>query len=173
MQMILRRAFIFSAVLWAAILPAAAFAASRSAPASAWYGFAFVVYGAGSVLCHQLPARSFHLWATQLPVCARCTGIYVGGAIAAVARLVWLKPEPTYFGNGSAATYFRNAASVLQPDEAHRTRRARWLLATAFLPTAATLAFEWTTGDVPSNVVRALAGLPLGAAAAWIMAGVN
>jgi hypothetical protein len=87
---ILRRAFIVGAVLWAAMLPAAAFAASRPAPASAWYGFAFVVYGAGSVLCHQLPARSFHLWATQLPVCARCTGIYAGGAIAAVVSVVRL-----------------------------------------------------------------------------------
>jgi len=151
---ILRRAFIAGAVLWAAMLPAAAFAASRPAPASAWYGFAFVVYGAGSVLCHQLAARSFHLWATQLPVCARCTGIYAGGAIAAVVSLVRLKPDATYVG-------------------ADRTRRARLLLATAFLPTAATLAFEWTTGQAPSNAVRALSGLPLGAAAVWIMAGVN
>jgi uncharacterized membrane protein len=151
---ILRRAFIVGAVLWAAMLPAAAFAASRPAPASAWYGFAFVVYGAGSVLCHQLPARSFHLWATQLPVCARCTGIYAGGAIAAVVSVVRLKPNATYVG-------------------ADRTRRARLLLATAFLPTAATLAFEWTTGQAPSNTVRALAGLPLGAAVVWIMAGVN
>jgi hypothetical protein len=165
MQVILRRAFIVSAVLWAAILPAAAFAASRSASSSVWYGLAFVVYGAGSVLCHQLPARSFHLWATQLPVCARCTGIYAGGAIAAVARFVQLKPDATSCRNGHRVR--------LQPNDAERTRRARWLLATAFLPTAATLAFEWTIGEVPSNVVRALAGLPLGAAAAWIMAGVN
>jgi len=136
------------------MLPAAAFAASRPAPASAWYGFAFVIYGAGSVLCHQLAARSFHLWATQLPVCARCTGIYAGGAIAAVVSLVPLKPDATYVG-------------------ADRTRRSRLLLATAFLPTAATLAFEWTTGQAPSNAVRALSGLPLGAAAVWIMAGVN
>jgi len=162
---ILRRAFIVGAVLWAAMLPAAAFAASRPAPASAWYGFAFVVYGAGSVLCHQLAARSFHLWATQLPVCARCTGIYAGGAIAAVVRVVRLKPD---------ATYFRNPRRLrLQPDDADRTRRARLLLATAFLPTAATLAFEWTSGQAPSNAVRAFAGLPLGAAGAWIMAGVN
>jgi len=156
---ILRRAFIAGAVVWAAMLPAAAFAASRPAPASAWYGFAFVVYGAGSVLCHQLPARSFHLWATQLPVCARCTGIYAGGAIAAVVSVVRLKPDATYFH----ATYVG----------ADRTRRARLLLATAFVPTAATLAFEWTTGQAPSNAVRALAGLPLGAAVVWIMAGVN
>jgi len=147
---ILRRAFIVGAVLWAAMLPAAAFAASRPAPASAWYGFAFVVYGAGSVLCHQLPARSFHLWATQLPVCARCTGIYAGGAIAAVVSAV-----------------------RLQPDGSNQTRRARLILATAFLPTAATLVFEWTTGQAPSNAVRALAGLLLGAAVVWIMAGVN
>ena len=32
---------------------------SRRRPRS-WYALAFVVYGAGSVVCHQLPARSFH-----------------------------------------------------------------------------------------------------------------
>src|SRR5689334_98815 len=61
----LRRAFVAGAVLWAVLLPAAAFAASRPEPAQAWYALAFVIYAAGSVLCHQLPARSFHLWATQ------------------------------------------------------------------------------------------------------------
>jgi uncharacterized membrane protein len=32
----------------------------------------------GYAICHQLPARTFHLNQTPLPLCARCTGIYLG-----------------------------------------------------------------------------------------------
>ncbi|MBU6997442.1 MAG: DUF2085 domain-containing protein [Theionarchaea archaeon] len=34
-----------------------------------------------SPVCHQLPQRSFHIAGHQLPVCARCTGIYLGALI--------------------------------------------------------------------------------------------
>jgi hypothetical protein len=37
------------------------------------------------------------------------------------------------------------------------------------LPTALTLAYEWTTGIMPSNWIRALAGVPLGAAVIWLL----
>ena len=39
----------------------------------------------------------------------------------------------------------------------------------AALPTAVTLVYEWTTGNTPSNAIRALAGAPLGAAVALIV----
>jgi uncharacterized membrane protein len=29
-------------------------------------------------LCHQMPERSFHFKGRQFPVCARCTGIFIG-----------------------------------------------------------------------------------------------
>jgi uncharacterized membrane protein len=32
----------------------------------------------GYAVCHQLPSHSFHLGGRQLPLCARCTGIYLG-----------------------------------------------------------------------------------------------
>ena len=38
------------------------------------------LYALGSHICHQRPERSFHLFAAQLPVCARCLGIYAGAA---------------------------------------------------------------------------------------------
>ena len=47
--------------------------------------------------------------------------------------------------------------------------RTRILLVLAALPTAVTLIYEWTTGDTPSNAIRALAGAPLGAAVALIV----
>ena len=40
----------------------------------------------GGWWCHQLPARSPHLFGVQLPLCWRCTGILVG----ALALLGWL-----------------------------------------------------------------------------------
>lgn len=41
---------------------------------------------AGGWWCHQLPARSPHLWGAQLPLCWRCSGILIGAALL----LVWL-----------------------------------------------------------------------------------
>ena len=143
--MLLRRAFVAGSALWAAAIPLAAFAASRPAAPSAVYAFALGVYTIGRVVCHQLPARSFHLWSTSLPVCARCTGVYLGAAATAIALI-------------------RIPAPRVNP---------RILLLLAFLPTAATLVFEWTTGITPSNWIRALAGLPLGAAVAWAIGMVN
>lgn len=35
--------------------------------------------------CHQLKERSYFLGKYQFPVCARCTGIYVGGLLSIVA----------------------------------------------------------------------------------------
>jgi uncharacterized membrane protein len=81
-----------------------------------------------------------------MPVCARCTGIYVGAALAAAASSV----VPT----------LRDAA-------------ARRMLVLAALPTLATLIYEWTTGVMPANWIRALAGLPLGAAIAVVVAAVR
>jgi len=141
-------------IAWAVLVPLAPFAASKPAPAHFWYGLAFVVYGAGSFICHQLPARSFHSWSAQWPVCARCTGIYFGAAVVAVVAMVRLKPDTTYITRLS-------------------TRRARGLLVAAALPTAVTLIYEWTTGDTPSNAIRALAGAPLGAAVAFLVVDVH
>jgi uncharacterized membrane protein len=153
----LSRAFVASSIAWAALLPLAPFAASQPAPARFWYELAFVVYGAGSFICHQLPERSFHTWSAQWPVCARCTGIYLGAVAAVVATVVTtvrLKPDTTY---------------VTRHVTHKSTWRARVLLVLAALPTAVTLVYEWTTGDTPSNAIRALAGAPLGAAVAFIV----
>lgn len=48
---------------------------------------------AGGLFCHQLPERSPHLWATQLPLCWRCAGVAVG-AFALFAYLVARKRLP-------------------------------------------------------------------------------
>src|SRR3954451_16842570 len=86
--MVLPRVLLGGAFVWAAVIPLAAFAATRSVGSPLVYGFALAVYSAGRIICHQLPVRSFHLWGAALPVCARCTGIYAGAAAVALAVLL-------------------------------------------------------------------------------------
>ena len=104
------------------------------------------VYSVGSLVCHQLPERSFHLGGFQLPVCARCAGIYCGAAIGALG-----------------ASVMRLAAVP---------RGARQIMVLGALPTAITVVLEsaglWPT----TNIVRAAAGFPLGLVAALVVTGV-
>jgi uncharacterized membrane protein len=100
-----------------------------------------IVYGAGALVCHQRPERSFHVHASQLPVCARCTGLYLAGALGALAG--WL--------------------GVATP-----RRGSRAFLFAAAIPTLITLAVEWSRLGAPGNVVRAMAALPLGGVTGWL-----
>jgi uncharacterized membrane protein len=153
----LRRACLAGSVVWAAVIPLAAFAASRPHGTSLGYAFALGAYAIGHMICHQLPLRSFHLWGAALPVCARCTGIYLGAAVVSVAALV----RPNVI-RSAAITSFAGGLSVT-------AIHARRLLLAALVPTAITLGYEWTTGTTPANWIRALAGLPLGAVVAWLI----
>jgi uncharacterized membrane protein len=104
-----------------------------------------LLFPAGRFICHQRPERSFFVNGTQMPVCARCTGLYAGAALAAPLALILAAP----------------LAGV----------RARYFLALAAFPTALTWALEFA-GLVPfSNAARFVAALPLGFAAAWLVLG--
>jgi uncharacterized membrane protein len=101
-----------------------------------------VVYAGSSRICHQRPERSFHIASTQMPVCARCAGLYVTGAAGALLGWLFSRRLPL--------------------------RRRQLLLLAAALPTAVTWTLEWL-GIMPfTNIVRALAALPLGLAAGWV-----
>jgi uncharacterized membrane protein len=113
------------------------------APASA------LIYAAASLVCHQRPERSFHLDAFQLPVCARCVGIYAGAALGAAVAVFVGRPRP----------------SSLRPD----SWRIRILTLVALLPTIVTVALEWMGIWYPSNVVRSLAGAPAGFTVALVV----
>ena len=135
-------------------------AAHGPEPTSLSLAFAYGAYAIGHLVCHQLPERSFYLGGVALPVCARCTGIYVAAAIAAVSAAAW-GPASAADGPAKAGHNVRSAKTT------------RSILLVAALPTLATLVYEWTTGDMPSHWTRAAAGAPLGAAVAWIIRDVN
>jgi uncharacterized membrane protein len=74
-------ALTIAASLWTAALVAAPAALSHSTlavPAAA-------VYAGAARVCHQKPERSFHLAGVQLPVCGRCFGLYLSGALGTIA----------------------------------------------------------------------------------------
>ena len=99
------------------------------------------VNAAASFVCHQRDERSVHLKGERLAVCGRCTGLYVAGAIGALAA---------WFG------------------VAHVPARARRLVVFAAWPTAIALAIEWSGAANPGNVLRATSALPLGAVGGWL-----
>src|SRR5262245_37341403 len=160
-----RRAFIAASIAWAALLVLTPYLTSRPHASTPGTALVLAVYGIGSLVCHQLAERSYRLWSAQMPVCARCTGIYFGAAVSSilfsVAHHARLKP----LRHGAAAGARANVARRLEPS----VRAARAVIGVAALPTAATLVYEWTTGVTPTNAVRLAAGLPIGVAVAWLI----
>jgi uncharacterized membrane protein len=134
-------------VLWTSALLAAPHALPPSLSAA--------VYAAGSVVCHQRSERSFHHGGVQYPVCTRCFGLYLGGAIGAAA---W-----------ALATGVARVRS--RPRRVSLTSFRRPLIVAA-IPTAlsamASMTGVWDAG----NVLRAALALPLGAAIAALVAAV-
>ena len=109
------------------------------------------LYGVGAVICHQLSERSFHLAGAQLPVCARCLGIYAGAAAVMVV--------------------FASVARVFTARVARRKAAPYRLLMAGAAPTVVTVVLEWAGLWGTSNVTRAIAGAPLGVAAGALLAG--
>lgn len=46
----------------------------------------------GHLICHGIPERSFHIKGHQFPVCARCTGLYLG-AFSTIILTILLNPS--------------------------------------------------------------------------------
>jgi len=115
--------------------------------------FVTFIFALGAVICHQIPERSFFWDGHQLPVCARCTGLYASGAVGFIGwfALKWVR---------------RRRPMPLRPEAA-----LRWI-ALAALPTA----LSWSSGALGlwdgTNITRALLAIPLGASAGAIVAAV-
>jgi len=151
---VLRPAFIAASLAWALLLTLVPFIASRPQTSPAGTALIIAVYAIGSAVCHQRPERSYHLWTAQMPVCARCAGIYFGAALMAIFAVV-------------QGVQSRDRRPI---QAAPRTRgTARLMLVVAALPALATLVYEWTTGDMPAHWIRTATGVPLGATVAWMV----
>jgi uncharacterized membrane protein len=145
----LRATFVAAAMTWVGLLVVTPLLASRPHATPIASALILAVYAIGSLVCHQLPERSYHLWAAQMPVCARCAGIYFGAVIGVIASV---------FRAGTVSARARS----LGP---------RVILALAATPTLVTLLYEWTTGDMPRHAIRAAAGVPIGLVIAWLVVG--
>jgi hypothetical protein len=148
-------ALLIVSVLWTGAIAATPYVVSHGSIDVGIGRAAGIVYAAGSVICHQRSERSSHPWGVQFPVCARCFGIYLAGPFGIAIVLV---------------TRRRRQALSRGEDAA----RANWqrLVLLACVPTALTLIWEWTTGDMTPGPVRALAGGALGGPVAALLAAV-
>ena len=151
----LRAAFVAAVAAWPALLVVAPWLASRPHASPIASGLILAVYGIGSLVCHQLPERSYHLWTAQVPVCARCAGIYAGAVIGAIA--------------GTLRVARAGWPGFVPGRRRRRADDPRIVLALAAAPTLATLLYEWTTGDMPTHAIRTAAGVPLGLVVAWLV----
>ena len=154
---------------WAALLLLAPLVASRPRASEGGAALVLAVYGIGSLLCHQLPARSYRIWSAQMPVCARCAGIYFGAAIAAILAVAPLKRRPTSGAVGAHRSGGDDLYGAVVGRRFSGANGSRMALVMAVVPTLATLVYEWTTGDVPAHWIRTAAGVSIGAVAAWLV----
>jgi hypothetical protein len=179
----LRRAFVGASVTWFVALQLATLTSSRPYPPTPVYLLSFGTYLVGSLLCHQRPERSFFLWGSQMPVCARCLGIYAGAALAAILLPFVARLKPSRLRSPGKRARFGEARRSADGAEAARStggppplarevgplRSARVVLIVAIAPAAATLVYEWTTGDMPANWIRSVSGVPIGVVVSWIV----
>lgn len=139
--------------LWLGSLVAAPYALAHRAhdrgDVALWVA---TTYLAGAAVCHQRPDRSFHPWGVQMPVCARCLGVYAGAAVGAL--LVSCLP----FGTN---------------DVNRQTRRWRIAIAVAALPTLLLVLLEMANIAQPSPVARAMGAAPFGVVVAGLVVAVT
>jgi uncharacterized membrane protein len=153
-----------AALLW---LMALLVAPLLPVPASA------AIYAIGSYICHQRPERSFELAGAQLPVCARCLGLYGGAALGAVIaphlwRLgAWHRPPGSWRTHSWCPPFLAAGASYAKV--AAGPPRPQIFILLSLLPAVISLVVEWAGLGQPGNVVRALTGMVAGGVIAAVV----
>ena len=158
-------------------------------PPSTLLGKADVV---GYAICHRIPERSFFLNGRQLPLCARCTGTFLGAIAGLTAMLILRRQRASrlppvsvlgllvlfiglwaFDGLNSYLTFFPGAPNLYEP--------RNWLrLTTGMLNGLALIAFVFpilnftmwkdaTRERVFKNIWEVIAILPVIALLVWII----
>ena len=146
----------------------------------------------GYAICHRIPERSFFLNGRQLPLCARCTGTFLGAIVGLVAMLILRRQRASrlppiavlgllvlfigfwaFDGLNSYLTFFPGAPNLYEP--------RNWLrLTTGMLNGLALVAFVFpifnftmwrdaTRERVFKNMWEVVAILPVIALLIWII----
>ena len=142
------RAFLGLTVAWLATLVMVPFALAHETGGSTGTAVSAGTYLVGGLICHQRPERSFRLWGVQMPVCARCAGLYGGAALGAVVAGAWAAGRRLSTQRASAV---------------------RWVVLGAAVPTGASVIMEALGVFEGSAVIRAVGAIPLGAAVTWVV----
>ncbi|MGE0461146.1 MAG: DUF2085 domain-containing protein [Vicinamibacterales bacterium] len=109
-----------------------------------------LLYTVGSLICHQQPGRSFYLAGAQVPVCARCEGLYVGAALGVLAWIAYGRSRTDEWPRAHALT----------------------VLTAAAVPTFATVASALIGLGDPPNEWRFALAIPLGLAGGLVVGAV-
>lgn len=158
-------------------------------PPSTLLGKADVV---GYAICHRLPERSFFLNGRQLPLCARCTGTFLGAVIGLVAMLLLGRRRASrlppisilivlvffigfwaFDGLNSYMTFFPGAPNLYEPQNWLRLTTGMLnglaLIIIVFPIFNYTLWRDTTRDSVIKNAWELLAILPVVALLIWII----
>jgi hypothetical protein len=145
-------AYVSVAAAWAAWLIALPWCLERRTLPPWLVAVAAWTYRIAGWVCHQDPARSFLVGAWPMPVCARCSGLYMGATVGAVAGL-WMARRAAFPGSPGRVPL----------------RTVRLTLIVAAWPTVCLWAAEWVVRLPVTNMGRLAGALPLGAAISWLI----
>ena len=144
----LARGFLVATLAWMLMLVMVPFLLAHETGGRTVTAASAGTYLVGSVICHQRPDRSFRLWGVQMPVCARCAGLYLGAMVGAL-----LAGVRCCGGSGNAQT---------------TSQTLRWMVLAAAVPTGVTGLGEAVGWLGFTGTVRAAAAVPLGVAVTWV-----
>ena len=114
----------------------------------------------GYAVCHRLSERSFHIGERQLPLCARCSGMYLGAVVGLVYQF-WRTPRRSAMPGKSVLALLGVLALIFAVDGAN----SYLMLAKTGYPVLERIRNLYT----PHNTLRLLTGSGLGLGLAAII----
>jgi len=119
------------------------------------------VYKTSGPYCHQLAARSYHVAGHVLPLCTRCTGMWIGITLGVAFAMIVVPRQRWWIGTGLAVIAAAASAFDKLREEATRTDApdVRFVLGVLVF-VGVTLAVSFDTLAVLLGLLRAIARLP-------------